>query len=41
MKTKTVRTMTLAELEAKFPDEDSCKAYLASRRWTLICSGWR
>ena len=33
MKTKTVRTMTLAELEAKFPDEDSCKAYLASRRW--------
>ena len=25
--------MTLAELEAKFPDEDSCKAYLASRRW--------
>ena len=33
MKTKTVRTMTLAELEAKFPDEDSCKAYLASRLW--------
>jgi transposase-like protein len=33
MKTKAVRTMTLAELEAKFPDEDSCKAYLFSRRW--------
>ncbi len=33
MKTKTVRTMTLAELEVKFPDEDSCKSYLASRRW--------
>ncbi|MGP8051144.1 MAG: IS1595 family transposase [Desulfobaccales bacterium] len=33
MKTKTVRQMTLAEFEAMFPDDDACKAYLASRRW--------
>lgn len=33
MKTKAVKTMTLAELEAKFPDEDTCRAYLAARRW--------
>ena len=33
MKTKAVKTMTLAELEAMFPDEDACKAYLVSRRW--------
>ena len=33
MKTKTTRQMTIAEFEALFPDEDACKAYLASRRW--------
>jgi len=33
MKTKAVKTMTLAELETWFPDEDSCKSYLAARRW--------
>jgi transposase-like protein len=33
MKTKTTRQMTIDEFEAMFPDEDSCKSYLASRRW--------
>ncbi len=33
MKTKVVRQMTMDEFEAMFPDEDACKAYLASRRW--------
>ena len=33
---RTVRKykpMTLAELEAKFPDESACKSYLQARRW--------
>lgn len=31
--TKKVRPMTLAEFDAKFPDEDACKTYLAAIRW--------
>ncbi len=31
--TRKVRPMTLAEFEAKFPDEDACKTYLAACRW--------
>jgi len=27
------KAMTLAELEAKFPDEGACKSYLQARRW--------
>src|SRR6185312_3304362 len=27
------RPMTLAEFDAKFPDEDACKTYLAAIRW--------
>ncbi len=30
---KPVKYMTLQELEEKFPDEHSCKSYLAERRW--------
>src|ERR1700680_1779370 len=34
MKTiRKVRPMTLAEFDAKFPDEDACKTYLAACRW--------
>ena len=31
--TRKVRPMTMAEFEAKFPDEDACKTYLAACRW--------
>ena len=30
---KFTRQMTLAEFDALFPDENSCKAYLVSQRW--------
>ena len=30
---RKVRPMTLAEFEAKFPDEEACKTYLATIRW--------
>jgi len=34
MKTVTkYRPMTLSQLDAKFPTDDSCKSYLAQRRW--------
>jgi len=31
--TRKVRPMTMAEFDAKFPDEDACKTYLAACRW--------
>lgn len=30
---KIVKQMTVSQLEAMFPDEDACKAYLTARRW--------
>jgi transposase-like protein len=30
---KNPKTMTLADFETMFPDDEACKAYLASRRW--------
>lgn len=30
---KIVKQMTVSQLEALFPDEDACKAYLTARRW--------
>jgi hypothetical protein len=32
---KPVPQMTVAQFDAMFPDEESCKAYLAKRRWPL------
>ncbi len=33
MKIRKTHQMTLTEFDTRFPDEDSCKAYLVSRRW--------
>lgn len=30
---RKVRPMTMAEFDAKFPDEDACRSYLAATRW--------
>ena len=30
---KPVHQMTIAQFEARFPDEEACNAYLIARRW--------
>ena len=32
-KAKFIKQMTLSQLEAAFPDEESCQRYLMNRRW--------